>query len=112
VASSELLLRMSVSRTGRTTVLALAGEADIAGETRLRGRLQDLVGGTRPDPVCELVVDLSGLTFMDLSALNALRAASQSLHRRGGSLFLRSPTRRVRRLLSVMDPDGRLPVVD
>jgi anti-sigma B factor antagonist len=110
VAHPEPLLRMSVRRTGAQVVLRLVGEADVAGEARLRLRLADLVSGHASGGVRHLVVDLSELAFCDLIALDVLLEAAATLRTRGGSLVLRSPTRRVRRLLALMVTDGQLPV--
>lgn len=106
---ADAQLRLSVSRTGDRAVLRLSGEIDIATEPRLRGRLRDLIEPGRPEPVRHLVVDVAELQFLDLSGFQALLDAERQLRRRGGSLVLRSPTRRVRRLLSLLDVAGVLP---
>jgi anti-anti-sigma factor len=103
-------LSLSVSRSDETAVLRLVGEVDIANVSRLRGRLRDLLEPGRSQPVRHLVVDASGLQFLDLSGLQALLDAERDLRRRGGTLVLRSPTRRVRRLLSLLDVVGTLTV--
>ncbi len=104
------VLRMSVSRSGDTAVLRLAGEADISGQARLRGRLTDLLADGRPDPVRQLVVDAADLTFLDVSCLQTLLAAADRLRARGGAVALRSPRRRVLRLLTVLDVADALEV--
>ncbi|HVM27400.1 MAG TPA: STAS domain-containing protein [Mycobacteriales bacterium] len=109
--ASAPTLRMTVDRSGPDVVLRLIGEADIATADRLRGRLRDLVAPGRPDAVRRLVVDASQLSFLDLVALDALLAAAADVREREGVLVLRAPTRRVRRLLSVLSIGDRLPVV-
>jgi anti-anti-sigma factor len=104
-------LTVRASRDGDSAVLRLAGEIDISNSERLRGRLNDLLARGRGDEVRTLVVDVSGLDFLDLSGLQALLDARSTLHGRGGSLVLRSPTRRVRRLLDLLD-DARALLVE
>jgi anti-anti-sigma factor len=104
------LLRTSVSRSGERAVVRLRGELDVATEPRLRARLLDLLEPQRETPVRHVVVDASQLEFLDLAGLRLLVEAERQVAARGGSLVLSSPSRRVRRLLDVVDPRGRLPV--
>jgi anti-anti-sigma factor len=103
-------LRLRAARSGDTVVLTLVGEVDISNSSRLSGRLRDLLAPGRPDPVRRLVVDLAGLEFLDVTGFRALLEAEADLRRRGGALVLRSPGRRVRRLLDLLDTGARLPV--
>jgi anti-sigma B factor antagonist len=93
------LLRMQVRRDGATAVLRLTGEADVATAPRLEVRLRDVVGDLAVERV---VVDAAELGFLDLAGLDVLLGAAAELRDRGGQLVLRSPTRRVRRLLRVL----------
>ena len=57
------------------------------------------------DEQAEVVVDLERRTFLDLSAIRALiRLARQA---EGKPLVLRHPKRNVRRILDLVDLDGR-----
>jgi len=103
-------LRTSVSRDGERAVVRLVGELDVAAEPRLRARLRDLLEPGRPTPVRHVVVDAAQLTFLDLAGLRVLVDADTALRRRGGSLVLRAPSRRVRRLLDLARAEGRLAV--
>ena len=103
-------LTARASREGEHVVLHLTGEVDISNSERLRGRFNDLLAPGRAAEVRVLVVDLSGLEFLDLTGLQALLDAKAALRRRGSSLVLRAPTRRVRRLLELLDEGGALPV--
>ncbi|MFP5219017.1 MAG: STAS domain-containing protein [Actinomycetes bacterium] len=108
VAQDGGVLRMSVRRAGDTAVLELAGEADISSVARLSMRVRDLVCGD----VRHVVVLGRQLAFLDLAALDVLLDASAALGARGGSLVLQSPSRRVRRLVELLQLDGQLPVRD
>lgn len=108
--SAEPVLRLSVTRAGETAVLRVIGEVDVATSGRLQARLLDLLEPRRAVPVRCLVVDLAGVSFLDLTGLRVLLDAEAGLRRHGGRLLLRSPNRGVRRLLEVLDLRDRLPV--
>jgi anti-sigma B factor antagonist len=95
------LLRMQLRRDGATVVLRLEGEADVATAPRLEVRLGALVGDAG---VSHVVVDAAELSFLDLAGLDVLLSAADRLRSRGGELVLRSPSRRVQRLLRVLSP--------
>jgi anti-anti-sigma factor len=61
-------------------------------------------------PGSRVVVDLAGLTFMDCSSLAALVSARRQALEAGGDLLLAAPRGTVLWLLSLIDPDGLLPV--
>ena len=56
-----------------------------------------------------LVVDVSGLRFVDASGISVLLEAQHALARTGGSLVLRRPPRMVRRVVQLLDLSGDLP---
>jgi anti-sigma B factor antagonist len=83
-----------------------------AGHLRVRGRLEDRTarftldgevdlssGQTVRDAVCEaldegareIVLDLTGVTFLDSTGLNALLNTARDVDRRGGSLRCEAP---------------------
>ncbi len=89
-------LELSVDDGREPVVVAVVGEVDTTVADRFRTCLvtqADL--GKRT-----IVVDMSGLRFMDSSGLKALIDARKSLGG-GGSIVLRQPTRMVRKLLEV-----------
>ena len=59
---------MSVERRGATAILRLAGELDILGADQVNSCIDELSGNS-PD---EVVIDLSGVSFMDSSGLRSL----------------------------------------
>jgi anti-anti-sigma factor len=71
------------------------GELDMATSTAC------IDAALAPDDVT-LVVDLSGITFMDCSAYGAFVAARRELERLGGTLTLRNPTGQPARLLALI----------
>ena len=69
------------------TLVEIVGEADVTNTDDLR-RLLDEEVSQQPRT---LIIDLSGLRFMDSSALHALLRVNRSLDRQGGVLALVSP---------------------
>jgi anti-sigma B factor antagonist len=82
------------------TVLALAGELDIAACPALRSRV-DAAAGRRA-----VVLDLSGATFVDSSMLKELLRAGMELSRYDTPLVLAGIPPVVRRLLELTRTDG------
>lgn len=80
--------------------LHLTGEIDYFGASHLITLVND-----RPDLGTDVVIDVSGVRFMDASVLHALQAAATALDspRR---LILRSPSRMVSRLLALLPSSG------
>ncbi len=61
------------------------------------------------EPV-DLVVGLSGVTFVDATGLAPLLQAAEALRAGGGDPRLASPSRMLRRMLRLLDLEARLPV--
>lgn len=108
--SNASLLRVRVSRAGERAVVLLEGELDLASGSSLRTRLATLVNENPPPR--QVVVDLSQLDFVDASGISVLIAAHKSLARRGGELVLRHPSRPARRVLTLLQLESVLRVVD
>ena len=83
-----------VTVDGETATLAISGEVDLASAPGLRSELQRL-------DARNLVVDLSGVTFIDSTGLGVLVAALKRTRESGGQLTLRSPTRATRKVLDI-----------
>ena len=80
--------RVDTSVEGSTAVLAVRGELDIASSAALRDAVLKLM----QDEVPDLVVDASGLTFVDSSGLAVLLMASRRWEEAGKRLVLRDPS--------------------
>lgn len=85
-------------------VISVVGEVDASSVGRL-------VAALRPVPDGDVIVDLSGVTFLDSSGLRVLVEAHHDAQANGGSLLLRRPASVVRRLLEVSGLLGHLSVV-
>jgi len=90
------------------TLVEVAGEADVTNTDELRRLLDDEVS-QQPRT---MIIDLSGLRFMDSSALHALLRANRSLDRQGGVLALVSPQPAVAKILRLTTADRLIPVFD
>ena len=89
-------------------VLRLAGEVDVATAPRLRDRLVQLITEGPP----RLVVDLSGLTFIDSMGLGALVSGLKRARALGGDLRLAGPTDHVAKVLAITRLDQAFLVGD
>ncbi len=83
-------------RVGDTTVIYLHGEIDMSTAERLRDAIEPHMG-----PQQSIVLDLSGVDFMDSSCVAVLVQARGKLTEDGGSLVLRNPSTVAHRMLSI-----------
>jgi len=90
------------------TLVAITGEADVTNRDELRGIL-DAEVAQEPGT---LILELSGLRFMDSSALHALLRVNRSMDRQGGVLALVSPQPAVAKILRLTTADRLIPVFD
>ncbi|GIN03016.1 STAS domain-containing protein [Planomonospora venezuelensis] len=78
----------------RGVVVALAGELDYTNAERLR---QDVVEAL-PAGGCDLIMDLTGLTFCDSTGIRVFLALRSLLDERGGTVALTGLQPRLRRI--------------
>ena len=106
------LLRASVSAPGvpgaTYTVVVLAGEVDATNSDELYGVLESVVA---QQPRL-LIVDMSGLSFMDSTGLRMLLRSTRALDQQGGVLALAAPQVSVARVLQLTRADQLIPVYD
>ena len=88
------------------TLVEVTGEADVTNTDELRRLLDDEVA-QQPRM---MIIDLSGLRFMDSSALHALLRTNRSMDREGGVLALVSPQPAVAKILRLTTADRLIPV--
>lgn len=92
-----LLVAPRVSRGGGRAIIWLAGEHDISTLVQLTDALERAISADHRD----VVVDLSGVTFMSTATIDELLRAAAILQRQFRSLTLQSPSRFSRRLLEL-----------
>lgn len=88
------------------TLVEITGEADVTNTDELRRLLDDEVS-QQPRM---MIIELSGLRFMDSSALHALLRVNRSLDRQGGVLALVAPQPAVAKILRLTTADRLIPV--
>jgi anti-sigma B factor antagonist len=85
-----------VVREDGATLIYVQGELDIATAERLRDAVEPHMG---PDQI--IVLDLSGVDFMDSACIAVLVQARGRLTSDGGSLVLRNPSAVAHRILTL-----------
>jgi anti-sigma B factor antagonist len=100
-ASGVDLLMISVSAREGCTLVSLDGEADVTVRDRLSAALTaQVAAGTT-----HMVVDLSGLSYLDASCLHVLWQVFRMAEKTGGTLRLTAPQPIVARVIEVCGAD-------
>jgi anti-anti-sigma factor len=98
----------SLTRQRPQAVLALEGDLDVANATEAQKRMLHLDvrrGG-------QLVLDLSGLTFMDSTGIRVILRAEQFASMHGADLVVVRPPGPVMRVLELVGLDEQLELVE
>jgi anti-anti-sigma factor len=95
-------------RDGGTHVIRLAGELDLATAPEVEHELQSV----EATDARSIVLDLSGLTFMDSSGLNLILRAEVRSRADSNRLRLRRGPANVQRVFAITGMDGMLPFAD
>lgn len=90
-------LTYSVEQSGATAVGVLAGEIDLASVESLEAA----IAATEATAAKDVVLDMSGVTFLDSSGLRVLVTANERLSATGGRLVIRRPSPSVMRVLEI-----------
>jgi anti-sigma B factor antagonist len=98
-------LRIRLNAQGLTTAMALEGEWDLAEEHAMREAIREALAGR---PEC-LVLDLSGLCFIDSSGVHAAIDLAQRLARLGVRLVIIPGPRAVQRVFELCQLTDILP---
>jgi anti-anti-sigma factor len=93
------------AQSGPFTVIQLVGEADVS--TQAMSEAFDAELAKKPRL---LVVDLSGLSFIDSTALGVVMRTQRALQREGGTMALVSPSPAVARILQLIDIARMIPI--
>jgi len=98
-------LSIDVSTRETSTVVTLEGDIDIQTAPSLRDTLADTPRGV-------VVVDLSGVQFLDSSGVGALVGAAVDLREGGGTLRLACPPPRVQKVFRISRLAEVIPIYD
>jgi anti-sigma B factor antagonist len=91
-------LTLSIDRHAGVYVLQVAGDLDMSTAPQLVAEVAELGGG---GDLC-VVVDVSQLTFIDSSGLNAIVVCGRELDARGGRLIVTAPSSHIARVFDVV----------
>jgi anti-sigma B factor antagonist len=92
-----VLFALDVARRGSWTVLTLTGELELATVPQVRQQVVSLVGDRR----AHLMVDLSGVDFIDSVGLGLLVSILKRVRSHGGDLLVAGVSPRARALLEL-----------
>ncbi len=101
----DVIFSTKVVEANGETIIYVRGEIDIATAGRLRDVIEPHLG-----PQQSIVLELSGVEFMDSQMLTLLEQARGRLTADGGSLILRNPSEAARRLLTAAQARGLLDI--
>ena len=99
-------LDVTVKGEGAERVIHLEGMCDLASAPKLKEVLTEL----RPPAVMSIVIDVSGLEFVDSTGLGLMLGALRRLREAGGTLKLAGAQGTVLRVLEVTDLDKVIPL--
>ena len=102
------LLELTTETDGTTVRLALTGELDIAGASRVEQELERI----EREPPATIVLDLRELAFMDSTGLRVIVAADSRAREQARRLVIVRGTDTVQRIIEMTRLDERLEIVD
>ena len=101
-------LDLSITSQGPCAVVSILGEIDLGTAHRLNEAALEAMQACGPS----VVLDLSGVTFMDSTGLKVLLAVHKRAELAGGRLVLAGATRSVTRVVSITGFDKTFAVCD
>jgi anti-sigma B factor antagonist len=107
VMSEQMQLRTEVVDIAGWTVVSVFGEVDVATAPELKERLTGLVNEGR----VKLVLDLSGVDFLDSTGLGMIVSALKRARTHGGDLSIVCTESRITRLFEITGLDKALTVL-
>jgi anti-sigma B factor antagonist len=96
------VLHVDVQSLNGSTLIAVVGEVDIDSMPELQATLDEL------SIERQILVDLSGVLFMDSSGLNVLLRQRTRMTEKGGSIYICNPSPAVQRLVEITGLDDVL----
>jgi anti-anti-sigma factor len=103
---APLTVSVTADESGRYTLVELAGEADVTVIETLRAVLEAQTRKRKP----LLIIEMSGLMFIDSAALQVVLRANLAVGKYGGRLALVNPGETVARVLEMTQADQLVPV--
>lgn len=94
---------------GKTLYIGLNGELDEHYATHIRKQLDELIDNVKADKV---IVELSGLSFMDSTGIGVLLGRYKKLQARGIPLYLANPSVSIDKILLLSGLYGIMPKIN
>ena len=101
-------LQVETRHDGDVAVVAASGEVDVFTAPGLDAELSALLS----DGHTRLVVDLTGVSFLDSTGLGVLVKGLKSARDAGGSLHLVVTSERIRKIFDITGLDAAMPLYD
>jgi anti-anti-sigma factor len=101
------ILQVWTERGTDGEIVHVEGEVDLTSAHELREHLNKIVGGTRP-----IIIDFSKLGYLDLQGVRALEECYRGAQHHGQHMVLVGSTPIVHKLLTILNLNQRIPVVD
>jgi len=101
-------LQVETRHEGDTAVVAATGEVDVYTAPALDAEITGLLQGGSS----RLVVDLTGVSFLDSTGLGVLVKGLKSARDAGGSMHLVVTSERIRKIFDITGLDASLPLHD
>ena len=105
---AEIDFTYDVSTSGPAPLVRLEGEFDMAAAHQVESEFASLIS-TRPE---EVVVDLSGLTFLDTTGLHVLLGLHEASQREGFRLSIVRGGEQIARVFDITGLDSVLPLIE
>ena len=106
--TNPLRLGIDVQKSSGHPVLHVTGEIDIYTAPMFKQAVVNLVSEGNKD----VIIDLSGVTFMDSSGFGTLLGATRRLRPSGGGLHLAGPNSTIQRMLRLTRLDSIMRIYD
>lgn len=100
------MLDFRTEHVQEATVIRVTGEVDLGNAQALERELQQRATNNH------LILDLSGLVYLDLSGVRALEAVQAFCQAHNRVMVLANPSLPLRRLFYLIDLEQRMPIFD
>lgn len=89
---------LSFKKEGNTLIVCVSGEIDHHTSRDARDRIDSKF---IMEPVKNIIIDLSKVSFMDSSGIGLIAGRKKRAKTVGGNLYIRKPSKEVKRILSM-----------
>ncbi len=98
------MTQVTIHQEGKVMTAQLSGEIDHHGARLLRTQIDDRINSAAPQT---LVLDFSGVSFMDSSGIGLILGRHKLISAGGGVVIVQKAPQEIRRVLSLAGIDSR-----